>query len=59
MAPEPRNSPSNIEAAMIRNALEQARRDTGLAARLLGISEAELQRRMRAYGITLDGSTEA
>ncbi len=55
MAEGPQDTPLNIEPTMIRKALEEARRDQALAARLLGISEAELQRRMQRYGLTMDG----
>jgi len=58
MAENPQESPSNIEAAMIRNALAQARRDRDLAARLLGITERELRSRMRLYGLPLDEPPE-
>jgi DNA-binding NtrC family response regulator len=56
VAENPGDSPSNVEAAMIRNALAQARGDRGLATRLLGITESELESRMRASGLTLDDS---
>ena len=58
MAERPQDTPLNIEATMIRKALDEARRDQALAARLLGISETELQRRMQRYGLTMDGLTE-
>jgi transcriptional regulator with GAF, ATPase, and Fis domain len=58
MAERPQDTPLNIEPTMIRKALEEARRDQALAARLLGISETELQRRMRRYGLTMDGLAE-
>ena len=45
MAEEPQDAPLSIERTMIRNALEQAHRDKVLAARLLGISQTELQKR--------------
>jgi len=38
--------------------LGQAGRDRGLAARLLGITEAELESRLRLHGLTLDESPE-
>jgi transcriptional regulator with PAS, ATPase and Fis domain len=58
MAEEPEDAPLSIERTMIRNALEQAHRDKVLAARLLGISQTELQRRIEACGMTTDGSPE-
>ena len=58
MAGNPQRSPSTIEVAMIRNALGLARRDRGLAARLLGITEGELESRMKLYGLPLDESPE-
>jgi transcriptional regulator with GAF, ATPase, and Fis domain len=45
-------SPPNIELTMIRAALEQAHRDVAVAARLLGITPAEFQRRMQKYGLS-------
>jgi len=47
-----------MEPTMIRKALEQAHRDKALAAKLLGISQTELQRRMQVYGLTMDGLPE-
>jgi transcriptional regulator with PAS, ATPase and Fis domain len=58
MDEKPQDSPPSIELAMIRNALEQAHRDKARAARLLGISQSELQRRMRQYGLPFDGAPE-
>jgi transcriptional regulator with PAS, ATPase and Fis domain len=49
MAEEPQDAPLSIET-MIRNALEQAHRDKVLAARLLGISQTELQKRIEVCG---------
>jgi transcriptional regulator with PAS, ATPase and Fis domain len=43
---------------MIRKALEQAHGDKALAARLLGISQTELQSRMQVYGLAVDGLPE-
>ena len=40
---------------MMRQALEQAHGDKILAAKLLGISQADLQRGMRIFGLTEDG----
>ena len=57
MEETPHDSSFNVEAAMIRNALGQARRDRRLAARLLGITEAELENRIRASGLTMDESS--
>ena len=48
------NSRQNIERRMIREALRQANRDKALAARLLGISQPELETRMQMYGLTLE-----
>ena len=42
---------SNVEAALLRQALELARRDKELAARLVGIAETELESRMRGSGL--------
>ena len=53
-----KHSPFDIEAAMIRNALGVAGHDRGLAARLLGIIEAELESRLRLHGLILDESSE-
>ena len=58
MTENPQDTPSNMESRMIRAALQQAHRDKALAARLLGISQKELQRRMQLYGLTLEGSPE-
>ena len=58
MTENPQDTPSNMESGMIRAALQQAHRDKALAARLLGISQKELQRRMQLYGLTLEGSPE-
>jgi transcriptional regulator with PAS, ATPase and Fis domain len=58
MAEEPQDAPLSIERTMIRNALEQAHRDKVLAARLLGISQTEHQKRIEACGMTTDGSPE-
>ena len=56
MAENPQHSPFDAEAAMIRNALWQAGRDRGLAARLLGITEAELETLMSLHGLPRDES---
>jgi transcriptional regulator with PAS, ATPase and Fis domain len=58
MAEKPQDTPLSIEGTMIRRALEQAYRDKALAARLLGISQTELQSRMQVYGLTVDGLPE-
>ena len=56
MAEHPQDTPLSIERTMIRKALEQAHRDKALAARLLGISQTELQSRMQVYGLTRPNS---
>jgi transcriptional regulator with PAS, ATPase and Fis domain len=58
MAEEPQDTPLSTEATMIREALEHAHRDKTLAAKLLGISQTELQRRMQVFGLTVDGLPE-
>ncbi len=58
MADRPQDTPLSMEPTMIRKALEQAHRDKALAAKLLGISQTELQRRMQVYGLTMDGLPE-
>lgn len=58
MADKPQDTPLSMEPTMIRKALEQAHRDKALAAKLLGISQTELQRRMQVYGLTMDGLPE-
>jgi transcriptional regulator with PAS, ATPase and Fis domain len=58
LAEKPQDTPLSIERTMIRKALEQAHRDKTLAAKLLGISQTELQRRMLVYGLTTDGLPE-
>jgi transcriptional regulator with PAS, ATPase and Fis domain len=58
MAEEPRDTPLSIQAKMIRKALEQAHGDKILAAKLLGISQAGLQRGMQIFGLTEDGLSE-
>jgi transcriptional regulator with PAS, ATPase and Fis domain len=58
MAEQPQDTPSSTERTMIRKALEQAHRDKALAARLLGISQTELQSRMQVYGLAVDGLPE-
>jgi DNA-binding protein Fis len=55
MDEKPQDGPPNIELAMIRNVLEQAHGDKARAARLLGISQSELRRRMQQYGLPFDG----
>ena len=55
MAETPQDAPLSIELTMIRKALGQAHRDQARAARLLGISQTELQRRLQRYGLTIDG----
>jgi len=55
MDEKPQDGPPNMELAMIRNVLEQARGGRARAARLLGIRLLELQRLMRHYGLPLDG----
>jgi transcriptional regulator with PAS, ATPase and Fis domain len=58
MDEKPRDSTPSIELTMIRNTLEQAHHDKARAARLLGISQSELQRRMQQYGLPFDGAPE-
>ena len=58
MPEQPDDTPLTIERTMIRNALEQADGDKALTARLLGISQAELQKRMQIWGFTTDESRE-
>jgi DNA-binding NtrC family response regulator len=58
MAEHPQDTPLSIERTMIRNALEQAHRDKALTARLLGISQTELESRMQVHGLTVDGLPE-
>jgi hypothetical protein len=47
MDEQPQDTAPSIERMMIRSALDQAQGNKALAARLLGISQAELQERMR------------
>lgn len=54
MNEKPQDPSSSIERTMVRNALEQAHRETALAAKLLGISRMELQQRTLQYGLTTD-----
>ena len=58
MAEDTKYSPIDIEAAMIRNALRLAGREKGLAARLLGIGETELEIRLKLHGLALDEPPE-
>jgi DNA-binding protein Fis len=55
MDEKPQDGPPNMELVMIRNVLEQAHGDRARAARLLGISQAELRRLMHQYGLPFDG----
>ena len=52
MDEQPQDTPPSIERMMIRNALDQAQGNKALAARLLGISQADLQERMQQSGLT-------
>lgn len=54
MAENPQDTPLDVERTMILAALEQTHRDLALAARLLGLTQPELQRRMRVYGLTTE-----
>ena len=58
MADRPQDTPLSVEATQIRNALQLAQRDKSLAARLLGINEMELLRRIQLHGLTLEGLSE-
>jgi DNA-binding NtrC family response regulator len=48
------NARDELEQMLIRNALEQAHGDKVLAAKLLGISQTELLRPLKHYGLTTD-----
>jgi transcriptional regulator with PAS, ATPase and Fis domain len=58
MPEDPQGAPSSIQVTMIRTALELAHGDKILAAKLLGISQADLQRWMRTFGFAEDGLSE-
>jgi transcriptional regulator with PAS, ATPase and Fis domain len=58
MPEDPQDTPLTIELTMIRTALEQVHHDKILAAKLFGISHADLQRRMRPFGLAVDGLSE-
>ena len=49
---------SSIRVTMICTALGQAQGDKILAAKLFGISQADLQRWMRTFGVAEDGLSE-
>jgi transcriptional regulator with GAF, ATPase, and Fis domain len=48
------NARDELEQLLIRNALEQAHGDQVRAAKLLGISQTELLKRLKHYGLTTD-----
>ena len=52
MDEQPQDTPTSSERMLIRNTLDQAQGNKALAARLLGISRAELQERMQQSGLT-------
>jgi DNA-binding NtrC family response regulator len=52
------NPMPNLERVSIRNAVKQARGSIALAARLLGISQSDLQKRLEQSGLTHESPEE-